>query len=54
MWRDTSVEGGASDDEKGEGEDGTKDGAATVCPFSLFFLNWKIAKGVNILDEHLI
>lgn len=50
----TSIKGGTGDDEERQGEDCAEDCATAVSPFSLFFLDGKIPKGVYILDEHLI
>ena len=50
----TFVEGGASDDEDGEGKDGRQNGAAAVRPLPFLFLHRQIPEYVNVLDKHVI
>ena len=39
------------EDEEGECEDGSEDGAATIRPFPFFFLHWEILERMNIVPE---
>jgi len=50
--RCTSVPGSAGNDEHGKGEYSCDDGAAAICPFSLFLFYRKIAEAVDVLCEH--